>query len=283
MIRVDAYFLYQVGAAIRPLTNVASGWTKNQLRQRLWTAEHWLDTLLNRSVYKLQTSWAGGNTLLTTTRRILDEYKKLDDAALNVMIEWLDSYLVGSQATAFETVLSAELQWGQLYLVEPKGGYDLNKLTENGIVIFPSQLAEKVPEAITDAKEAARCIAFALPTAAAFHLHRLHELVLRRYYDIVTGGNPRPINRNIGAYIDAMKNNQFKDPKVFSALANLKDFHRNPVLHPDDRLEDVEEAIALLGSINTVIIYMLKALPPDPFKLIASPSQNETPALEDKT
>jgi hypothetical protein len=95
----------------------------------------------------------------------------------------------------------------------------------------------------------------------------VNELVLRRYYDTVTNDTPRPVNRNIGAYIDAMKNAQFKDQKIFGALAALKDFHRNPVLHPDDRLESIEEAIALLGVVNTVIAYMLIAIRPAPLEL----------------
>jgi ribosomal protein S5 len=57
---------------------------------------------------------------------------------------------------------------GSTILSPTQGRYELYQLTENGIVIFPSTLAEKVPEAVQDATEAARCIAFELPTAAAF-------------------------------------------------------------------------------------------------------------------
>jgi hypothetical protein len=283
MIRVDPYFLYQVGAAIRPLITVKSSWTKAQLRGRLFAAEHWIDSLINNSVYKLPLSWSSGNSLLQTVRRLETEYKDLTDKKLEEAVGWLDSYLVESEATTFQTVLAAELQMGMVYVVQPKGGYDLMQLTEYGLAIYPKQLSEKVPEAIPDAKDAARCIAFDLPTAAAFHLHRLHELVLRRYYDTVTKGKERPEKRNIGAYIDALKGAGFKDQKVFGALAGLKNFHRNPVLHPDDRLQDIEEAIALLGSINTVITYMLKAISPGPLTLTPPPSDNETKAIEDQT
>jgi len=273
MIRVDPYFLYQVGAAIRPLLNIEEGITKIELRYLLWPADNWLDALLNRSVYRLQTCRASGAELLGEVRRVLDDYKSEGDQLVGD-VHYFDCYILRSHAQKFENILAAELQWGQLYLVEPKGGYDLTQLTSNGIVIFPSALQEKVPEALQDALEAARCIAFALPTAAAFHLHRVNELVLRRYYDTVTNDAPRPVNRNIGAYIDAMKNAQFKDQKIFGALAALKDFHRNPVLHPDDRLESIEDAIALLGVVNTVIAYMLMAIRPTPLELTPSPSND---------
>ena len=270
MIRINAYFLYQVGGAIHPILGINSDWTKTQIRMPLWQAESWLDILLNKSVYRLQTCRASGDELLETIRRIQNQFSQAG-VNLDEQIDIFDYYLLTTQAKAFETVLGAELQWGQLYLVSPKGGYDLLQLTENGIVIFPTDLSTKAPEAINDAKEAARCIAFELPTAAAFHLHRINEIVMRRYYDVVTSGKPRPEMRNIGAYIDAMKNHQVGDKVVFGALSTLAHLHRNPVLHPDQRLESVEEAIALLGSINTVVSYMLKTLPPPTLQLISPP------------
>ena len=246
-----------------------------EVLRRLWGVDEWLDTLLNKSVYRLITSWTKGNELRRTVKRIYESLL-VEGVDMEAQLDRSDYYTLTTQARDFETILGAELQWGQLFLVQPKGGYELLQLTENGIVIFPATLAEKVPEAIQDANEAARCIAFELPTAAAFHLHRLHELVLRRFYDSVTGGKPRPEKRNIGAYLDAMKGARVRDQKLlFSALAGLKDFHRNPVLHPDHRLDNVEEALALLGIINTVITYMLKAISPLP----SAESTRSPPAL----
>src|SRR5438876_1046589 len=77
MIKIDPYFLYQVGAAIRPLVDVSAALARNDLRGRLWHAEHWLDALLNKSVYRLQTCRTTGNALLSTIKRILAEYEKL--------------------------------------------------------------------------------------------------------------------------------------------------------------------------------------------------------------
>ena len=270
MIRIDANFIYHLGASIHPIQGIPSDASRMEVLRRIWGVDEWLDTLLNKSVFRLITSWTKGNELRHTVKRIYDSLL-VEGADMEAQVDRSDYYMLTTQARDFETILGAELQWGQLFLVQPKGGYELHQLTENGIVIFPAMLAEKVPEAIQDATEAARCIAFELPTAAAFHLHRVHELVLRRYYDTVTGGKTRPEKRNIGAYISAMKAAQVGDKKVFSALSGLKDFHRNPVLHPDDHLDDVEEVLALLGNINTVITYMLKAIQPAPPELTQPP------------
>jgi hypothetical protein len=49
-------------------------------------------------------------------------------------------------------------------------------------------------------------------------------------------------------------------------LKDLKDLHRNPLIHPEHTLESVDQAIALLGSIQCVVVYMLKAVPLPPAK-----------------
>ena len=64
----------------------------------------------------------------------------------------------------------------------------------------------------------------------------------------------------MGDYIAALTNQGAGDPIVLSALKDLKDLHRNPLIHPEHTLE-IDEAIALLGSIQSVIVHMLKAIP----------------------
>jgi hypothetical protein len=276
MLRIDPHFLYQAGTNIHPLTEISVVSTKGSVRVHLWNAAHWVDALVNRSVFGLKTSWQSGNTLLGTIKRLQDEFVR-DDANLNDPISPWDAYSLSTQAQAFETVLGAELQWAQLFIVQPKGAYDLNQLADNGQILFPADLPLKVPEAVQDAKDAGRCIAFDLPTAAAFHLHRLNELVLRNYYDVVSSGKPHPERKNIRAYIDAMKGYQVGDNVIFGALSALNSLHRNPVMHPNIRIDSIEDAISLLGSIQAAVGYMLKAMPPPPLQLTEPPSAVNQP------
>lgn len=282
MIRVDAMFFYQVGASIRPLTAINYDMDKFSVLSRLYPAETWLDGLLSQGLVRIKTAAPKGRELLETVRRLQREISELQGDKNAEQIGAWDAFLLKSQAEEFQTLLGAELSFGDIYVVSPKGGFDTTILAEYGLQIFPSALPTKVPDTIADARDAARCIAFELPTSAAFHMHRVNEIVLRRYYDHVTGGKPSPERRLIPKYIDAMKGYQVGDPIVFGALATLNSLHRNPVIHPEQRLENIEEAIALYGSVNSVVSYMLKALPPAPLELIPPPSQ-ETPAIEDKT
>lgn len=111
-----------------------------------------------------------------------------------------------------------------------------------------------------DLQQATKCIAFEVSTAAGFHLHRANEAVLRKYWDAVTNGATRPATRNMGDYLAAMDKKKVGDEKVKAALRHLKDFHRNPLIHPEDVLT-ADEAIALMNGVHTVMVQMLRDIP----------------------
>jgi hypothetical protein len=274
--RIDSYFFYQVGAALRPLAGLQFATTNSELRPLVWEGQRWLVALLQQSLIELRTSNAKGWELAQTLAQTSEALEKIDDEKLKEAAEFLTIVSITTGVSSFQTLLSAELSLANVYVVGKKGGYDLRELTENGLSIFPGGLAEKVPEAIGDASQAARCLAFELPTAAAFHMHLVLERVMRSYYDVVTGGKPHPEARKITAYIDAMKGHQVGDKRIFAALADVAKFHRNPVLHPDEKLETTEDAIALLGSIFSASVQMLKAMPVPELKLVMQDAETKT-------
>jgi hypothetical protein len=163
--------------------------------------------------------------------------------------------------TTFEAVLGAELALTPLYVVQQKAGFDTGVLIEAGSRCFPDDVWTKAPDAISDLAHGTRCIAFELFTAAGFHLHRANEAVLRRYWDAITNGAPRPPSRNMADYLNEMNQKQVGDAKVKAALKDLKDLHRNPLIHPEHSLDSADEAIALMNGIHTVMVYMLKEIP----------------------
>jgi len=255
MIAIDGYYLYTLGANIHKLEEIKDGDERDGWLYKLYLATFQLDGLMRQSVFQLKTSLAAGNALLNAIKAVTDSPK---DTPINFM----EAYQITSSLTEFEHVLKAEFGGASnIYLVLKKRGLDTSDLILNGEVCFQGDLGIKVPEAIVDIRAATRCVAFNLPTAAGFHLHRAHESVLHRWYDAVTGGRARPANRNIGDYLKVLNDNNWGDAKVRSAIKDLKDLHRNPLIHPEDSLDSIDDAIALMGSIQAVVVAMLRDIP----------------------
>jgi hypothetical protein len=99
--------------------------------------------------------------------------------------------------------LLADLGVLHSYFVTQKGGFDTISLLAYGENLFPPELASKVRDALFDAREAGKCLAFELPTACGFHIFRATESVLRKYYMQVTNSTIAPKVRNIGVYLNA--------------------------------------------------------------------------------
>ncbi len=269
MQRIDGNYLYLVGSQIHPLAAFVAfptenGTTHGEALYPLITAETALDTLLYRSVFRLKTSRQAGQTLLASIRELKKEAETPNTSAQRFGI--MDIINLQSQLTAFENVLGAELGMLPLYVVTQKAGFDTATLIEEGALCFPIEILTKVPLAVKDLEQATKCLAFELPTAAGFHLHRGNESVLHKYWDSVTGGAARPKSSNMGDYLKELKDKDKGDEKVKSALKDLKDLHRNPLIHPEDNLS-MSEAIALMNGIYTVMVHMLKEIPDDPVAL----------------
>jgi hypothetical protein len=270
MQRVDGYYLYLVGSQIHPLselrgdisfTGVSSATTVGAARRTIIIAEGALEPLLFRSIFRLRTSAQAGQKLLEAIRVIKGKMAVATDES--APLDWFDVFQVTSSLAAFESILQAELSLSPLYVVVPKAGYDTTTLIEYGAVCFPSDMPFKVPEAVSDLQQGTRCLAFELNTAAGFHLHRANEAVLRKYWDVVSNNKQRPSRGNMGDYLNEMKQCNFGDELVRAALKHLIDFHRNPLIHPEQNIESTDEAVALMNGIHNVIVQMLKVIPAD--------------------
>lgn len=262
MLRIDGAYLYNLGAQIRPLRDLPSEPSPMDIIFEIVGARTAVRSFLQESIYRdgLRTVQASSEAFLAAIESIVPEEAPQG-------FDWsgrIQSWRMSSFRTAlekFEAVLTAELQTTALYYVSPKGGFDTACLTEHGDRLFPSDLTIKAPNAIPDVQAAARCIAFDLPTAAGFHLHRATETVLRVYFDAVAGEVNRPKTRNMGDFIKKLKELQVGDDKVIALLQSLKDHHRNPLMHPDYAIATTEEAISVYAAVRAGIGYMLDSIP----------------------
>lgn len=268
MLRLSLRYVYRLGAIIHPLTELQAtqdGPTLFQVWSVLSDGQVALTELFaehNFVAKALKSSWEAGPTLLDAIAKVL---QKPD---FNAKLEFMDLYPVQAAAREFETKFTGEIHYADCYFVTQKRGLDTTKIISDGSVLFPADLPAKVPEAINDVREAGKCIAFELGTAAGFHLFRATEAVLRKYFDVVSSGKRRPKSRNIGSYIEAMKKLKVGDAKVLAAVDQMRNLHRNPLFHPEDSLT-VDEAINLMGIVQSAIAAMLREIPMP--KLVLTP------------
>jgi hypothetical protein len=195
---------------------------------------------------------------------LLNKIQKItNDDDFERTIDGMNLWSIKRSFEEYKTALLAELGSLNSYFITQKGSHDTFSLLMHGETLFPADLVIKVPEARFDAREAAKCLAFEVPTACAFHVFRATESVLRRYYSHVTGGSAPPKVRSIGVYLNAMKQANCGDPKVLAALKQMTDLHRNPLIHPEAVLT-IDEALAIVGIAASAMTTMLTELSTPP-------------------
>lgn len=140
-----------------------------------------------------------------------------------------------------EKVIGAEIQGLEAYTLTPKT-LDINKLTNNVEALFAPNTFSNLPEiARYDFMEAGKCIAFERSTAAAFHILRGTEEVLKHFYcsqirqkrirtfmwgPMVTDLRSRPKTA--------------KHTTLYNNLDNIRVSFRNPTAHPE-KIYDIYE------------------------------------------
>lgn len=263
--KVNGFKLYGLGGALfrisllRGKSSTQSGTSWEQSHSILLIAQGALDEFLKENRFALQTSMGPGMALLETIR---SHRERIQDFSLRKNeLDSISCAEIQRSHTTFINVIQYELPELPLYLVGKKGGHDTRALIEQGEAFFPDDLLKKVPTAIPDVQQGARCIAFELPTASGYHFHRANESVLRVYFDAVTNGATRPNNRSIGKYLQTMDNLNAGSASVKASLRDLASHHRNPLIHPEHSLKDVNEAIALMNAVHAVVVPMLAAIP----------------------
>ncbi len=152
-----------------------------------------------------------------------------------------------------DRTLDAELKMRYTYLITPKR-YDTKKLVDNIQELFAQNVFSRMPLlAKFDFSEAGKCIAFDLPTAAAFHILRGTEGVLRFYYcSIVKYG--RVASLMWGNIIEHLRKRRDAPPKaLLDSLDSIRYNERNPTQHPEAKygIDEVQDLFAVcIDSVN---------------------------------
>lgn len=262
MQQVDPAYLFETGDASRLIKRVKSSQDRVETYLALTRASDSIRQIIYASIYKDYFHYPLINSAQNVIDRIQNLMTKLfpDDGEGEDINEW-EVQSLHTLYNKYETILISELQSITMYIVTRKSGFEVSSMVTDGKVFFAPDLETKVPDAIYDLQQAMRCIAFELPTAAGFHLHRANESVLRIYWDNVTDGLKRPSRSNMGVYLSELKRLDLGKQSVIAHLQSIKDFHRNPLMHPEQSLDSIEQAIDLMSAIRCAIGYMLEEIP----------------------
>ncbi len=268
MIRISISFFYELGAAVRQISNIQAGskLILNDVWIPLINAQTALNNLLTTPwlLPAIKSAYAPGQKLLN----VISPLTARTD--FNTELTPMECWNIGNARSEFETVLKNEFAICDAYYVSRKAGYDTTTLLMNAELIFSPELATKVSKAIFDVREAGKCIAYEASTAAGFHILRATESVLRIYWDATSGGKPHPKPRNLGVYLKKMEKQNIGNNKVRATLMQIKDLHRNPLMHPEETLT-LDEALSLFGICQSAISAMLKEIPTPPVLIPANP------------
>jgi hypothetical protein len=258
--RISIPWMFDIVSAIDDVDKVEAGAVVSSKWPHLFSLKKQLEAVFAQSIYSghLKVSREKADELYAWVDSLIG-----DNADQSRTIDDTDVWVLKYRRDAFKTVFLAELSTLPSFLVTGKEGYDLALLIDEGTKLFPPTLAVKVPEAIRDAREVGKAIAFELSTAAGFHIFRVVEAVLKRYWDHASSGKKRPKPETIGTFASALEDNNAGDPKIWESLKQLAKLHRNPLIHPEVIL-DVGEEIEILGISRSVIGAMLKVMPDVP-------------------
>jgi len=135
----------------------------------------------------------------------------------------------------------------------------IETLTEEQEKLFPDGLFDELPDiGKYDIREAGMCIAFERNTAAAFHVLRATESVLRTYYCGIVKRN-RPNVLTWGSMINDFKKHRKQPPAlILKNLEYIRENFRNPTAHPDVRY-DSEGAQSVFNLCVDIMTRLLRA------------------------
>ena len=277
MRRVNDFWFYHLGYVIHALADVKPGTLLGDISGKLLHAKGWLDTFMDGDeVFPFTVSLESAQELRDFLDTLVPTPQAGQQTDYSRAMLKRETARLAKLTKDFETVVAAEVGTFSTYSVVQKLAYSTRVLIEHGECVLPEEVRSKVPpETIKDLREATKCMAFEVNTASGFHTIRATETVIRSYYLAVVGTGPTAKDRNWGAYIRVLKA-KGADPRVTGFLDHIRESYRNPVTHPEQKL-DADEAQVLLGVCISAIVQMVTAI--DALHALAVVQPNSTLAL----
>jgi hypothetical protein len=249
MLEKSIYEYILFGTGLRYLQDAKAGWPiKREDKFVLGNINRFLNNL---DEFKLPVTKRAANDLIKFKEKM---EKKPEDSTLTVKeANELKKIMKDLRKTLF-----AEAK-GNLAFITTDKRIDINKLLYDVSSLFAPNVFNSLSDtAQYDFKYAGRCIGFVIPTAAAFHLLRATEDVLRDYYQFIYKRN-RIKNLLWGPMINHLekrKTQPIPPDVMLKNLDNIRVSFRNPTQHPD-KIYDIEEVQDLFSLCIDVVNRMI--------------------------
>lgn len=214
---------------------------------------------------------------LHVTRRASDRLRTLQeklsqkhsDAALSAA----EAEELRAAVKAIRSTFSAETKGIYSYVVTEKRLDGEKLLNDMGGLFAPETFEQLSDIAQHDFKSAGRCIAFECSTAAAFHLLRGIEGILRQYYETFIGPTSSDITWGHITTTLRKKRDRRIDHHTLRHLDHIRSAFRNPTQHPE-KIYDIQEIQDLFPLIVDVTNRMISEMNS---KTASIQSKSETP------
>jgi len=261
MHKVNQFDFYKFGAELRDLDGLKAGDTFLEFSSPLVKVAAALRIFIDDNLHiPLPLSRAAAQQLIDSLEEAIARFIPPGET-----IDW-DSKLgeervksLIAKRTEFETIFEHESRDIDVYAVTPKGIYSTPALIERAENALPADIKSRLSvETVYDIQQAGRCLAFNIPTAAGFHILKAVESMIREYHVKLTGKQIAAKSRNWGAYIRDL-NTHGADTRVTTYLSHIKDFYRNPIVHPEVTLTS-EQALSLFSAAVSAIVQLDAAI-----------------------
>lgn len=255
MKRLNVVDFYEVGAALSRLGEVISSKAQNTKIMDAWWPMHSaadaLDQFASQEAFQLARDEA--RTLSSVIRNFVrteiltkdDKGEEMFKDANTELSSW-KFYQVRAALDSFIHVFKAECRDNETYFIERKAIYDTASLVSRASdKIHASIRAYVAKDALQEIDESGRCFAVDSYTACGFHALRGLEIVMEDYYEAISKKKPK--FRSWYDYVKAFKrlantrgkrNSKYPTPKVAAMIDRIREFDRNPLMHPRDTLDE---------------------------------------------
>lgn len=257
MQRINSSYFYKFATKLLPLRAVVQGKTVLDFYGELYGAQEELTFFLGNPLMPPISSAAPGQRLLELITKLTGNIFVDPNADPPVFreIQWNDAKELTEALQNFEISMQSDFGVRDTFVCSPKAAYSTTLLAEHGETLVSTGAHELVPSMKQDLHDAGRCMAFELPTAAAFHLFRAVEAMVRSYGEFV---RQKPFTQSekkkgLGGVANVLKDKKLDvDVRITHAIEQLALLHRNPTMHPEIHISKTEIMVTV-GIVVSVI------------------------------